>query len=137
MRGILPFFVFGLTLVATAQSQTFTAPKGRVSFKAPAEGATVKSPVKVIMETTVKIRPGARYINDHTTGHHHILIDAGPIPAGQVIPADDTHIHFGKGQMEADVPLKPGPHSLTLQFADGAHRSYGPELSKTIHIVVK
>ncbi len=59
------------------------------------------------------------------------------MPAGEVIPADDKHLHFGKGQSEAEVKLTPGPHTLTLQFADGAHRSYGPELSKTIKITVK
>ncbi|MEU2427515.1 DUF4399 domain-containing protein [Streptomyces sp. NPDC007851] len=27
-----------------------------------------------------------------------------------------------------------GRHTLTLQFADGAHRSYGPEVSHTITV---
>ena len=51
-------------------------------------------------------------------------------------PKAPTILHFGKGQTETDVPLTPGPHTLTLQFADGAHLSYGPTLSSTIKIQV-
>ena len=69
-------------------------------------------------------------------GHHHLLIDSGFIKKGDVIPSDATHLHFGKGQTETEVALTPGKHRLTLQFADGAHRSYGEELSSTIEVVV-
>jgi Domain of unknown function (DUF4399) len=131
----LSFLLLAVSFYAGAQS--FTSPKGSVSFKSPRDGATVTSPFKVVMDSTVKIRPADQDINDHTTGHHHLLIDTGSIPAGEVIPKDETHLHFGKGQTEADVTLKPGPHTLTLQLADGAHRSYGPALSRTIQIVVK
>jgi hypothetical protein len=44
---------------------------------------------------------------------------------GQVIPFDDKDLDFGKGQSEAEITLPPGRHTLTLQFADGGHRSYG------------
>jgi hypothetical protein len=71
------------------------------------------------------------------TGHHHLIIDGAAVPKGTVVPADDTHIHYGKGQTEADVKLPPGDHTLTMQFADGAHRSYGPEMSSTIKVHVK
>jgi hypothetical protein len=71
------------------------------------------------------------------TGHHHLLIDSAPMPKGQVIPVSDKSLHFGKGQTETDVTLPPGDHTLTLQFGDGAHRSYGPEMSQTITVHVK
>jgi len=32
--------------------------------------------------------------------------------------------------------LPPGDYKLTLQFADGLHRSYGKDLSSTINIKV-
>ena len=70
-------------------------------------------------------------------GHHHIIVDGGPIREGDVIPADAAHLHFGKAQTEASVPLTPGKHKLTLQFADGLHRSLGEKLSQTIEITVK
>ena len=66
-----------------------------------------------------------------------MIVDGAPTPAGQVIPADETHLHFGKGQSETEVKLKPGPHTLTLQFADGIHRSYGSQLATTINVTVK
>ena len=54
-----------------------------------------------------------------------------------MVPADATHLHFGKGQTETMLKLTPGKHTLTLQFADGAHQSYGPDLSSTITVEVK
>ncbi len=70
-------------------------------------------------------------------GHHHIIIDGSFIPEGQPVPANDTHIHFGKGQTETLLRLAPGEHTLTLQFADGFHMSYGEKWSKTIKITVE
>jgi hypothetical protein len=76
-------------------------------------------------------------MNDVTAGHHHLLIDQGPAEAGQVVPGDDKHLHFGKGQKETELSLPPGEHQLTLQFADGGHKSYGPKMSQTIKVIVK
>lgn len=71
------------------------------------------------------------------TGHFHLLIDTDLVEAGQVVPTDDKHMHFGKGQLETTLKLAPGTHRLTLLFADGAHKSYGAEWSKTIQVKVK
>ena len=109
--------------------------QNEVFFVQPNNGETVKSPVKVVMGVKgYKIGP----LGDLTVGlgHHHLLINQAPIQKGTVIPMDDNHIHFGKGQTETEVQLKPGKYSLTLQFADGAHRSYGPDLSSTIEVTV-
>lgn len=70
-------------------------------------------------------------------GHHHIIIDGGFMKTGESIPADATHIHYGKGQTEATIELEPGQHTLTLQFANGLHQSYGEAWSKTITVNVK
>jgi hypothetical protein len=72
------------------------------------------------------------------SGHHHLLID-GPdfLPAGEMVPKDSVNIHFGKGQTEYELKLAPGKHKLTLQMADGLHRSYGQQLSATINVTVK
>jgi len=69
-------------------------------------------------------------------GHHHIIIDGEFTPLGMAVPADETHIHYGGGQTGDSLNLSPGVHSLTLQFADGMHRSYGESLSKTIKVKV-
>jgi len=71
------------------------------------------------------------------TGHHHLVIDGSFVEKGTVVKMDETHIHFGKGQTEHELLLKPGKHTLTLQFADGTHKSYGEELSKTITVDVQ
>jgi hypothetical protein len=85
-------------------------------------------------------RPGMRIApaGDMTegTGHHHLLIDARDIDTGVVIPNDNQHKHFGKGQTESQVFLQPGRYRLTMQFADGAHRSYGEGMRKSINITV-
>ncbi|MDH6148625.1 MULTISPECIES: DUF4399 domain-containing protein [Paraburkholderia] len=107
-----------------------------VTFVQPADGATVTNPVHVVFGLDgMKIAPAGTLTDG--TGHHHLLIDGKPLPKGEVIPATDKSLHFGKGQTETDLTLPPGDHTLTLQFGDGAHRSYGPEMSKTITVHVK
>ena len=86
----------------------------------------------------MEVKPAGQDIENRHVGHHHILIDnpAGEIPEGQVVPMDTKNIHYGKGQTEGVLELSPGKHTLTLQFADGAHRSYGKKLAKTITVFV-
>jgi hypothetical protein len=74
---------------------------------------------------------------DAKSGHHHIIIDGGSIAKGMAVPKDDKNKHYGKGEESTQLTLAPGPHTLTLQFADTNHLSYGPDWSKTIKIVVK
>jgi len=109
----------------------------KVFFKNLKNGETVKSPLKVefgvegiSLDTAGAIKAGS--------GHHHLLIDAGDsIAAGTVVPKDSTHLHFGKAQTETTLTLTPGEHTLTLQYADGIHRSYGSKLAATIKVKVK
>lgn len=107
-----------------------------VSIVEPANGATVASPFKVKFDVAgMDVKPAGDM--SANTGHHHLLINAEPITAGQSVPFDDTHLHFGKGQTETEVKLPPGKYKLTLQFANGAHQSYGPGLSNSIDVTVK
>lgn len=72
------------------------------------------------------------------SGHHHLFIDAeDSLSAGTGVPKDASHMHFGRGETEAGLKLSAGTHKLTLQFADGLHRSYGGKLSATITVNVK
>ncbi|HMI63420.1 MAG TPA: DUF4399 domain-containing protein [Puia sp.] len=109
----------------------------KVFFKNLKDGQTVKSPLKVEMGVEgLKLDTAGAIVAG--TGHHHLLIDAGDsISVGTVVPKDATHLHFGKAQSSAEVPLTPGKHLLTLQFADGIHRSYGGQLAATITVTVK
>jgi hypothetical protein len=107
----------------------------KVFFVEPKDGATVTSPVKVKFGLE-GMQIGKLGDLAQGMGHHHLVIDGKPVPKGEVVPADETHVHFGKGQTETELPLSPGEHTITLQFADGAHRSYGNEMSNTIKVKV-
>jgi len=108
-----------------------------VFFKNLKDGQTVSSPVKVEMGANGISVDSAGAVKPNS-GHFHILIDAeDSIPAGQVIAKDSSHLHFGNAQQEASLTLSPGKHKLALQFADGAHRSYGNKLDQVISITVK
>ena len=113
-------------------------PEGaKVRFDNLKDGESVKSPFKVKMETeNIRVDTAGPVVAG--SGHHHIIID-GPdfLPAGEMVAKDSTHFHFGKGQKETELTLSPGKHKLTLQFADGLHRSYGDKLSSTITVNVK
>ncbi len=122
---------------ASGIAEMIAAPEGaRVFFVNLEDGAVVSSPVKVEMGSEgIKVQPAGEIMEG--TGHHHIIINEGPTPYGTVVGADDTHIHFGKGQEETELELAPGKYTLTLQFADGFHRSYGDNMSSTISIEVQ
>lgn len=69
-------------------------------------------------------------------GHHHLLINEGVIADGQIVPANETNIHYGGGQTSDTLVLPAGSHTLVMQFADGIHRSYGEQMSATVNVVV-
>lgn len=72
------------------------------------------------------------------TGHHHLIIDAGLPPMDEEIPADNNHVHFGKGQTETRITLPPGTHTLQLVLADHNHVPHNPPVvSKKITVTVK
>ena len=99
------------------------------------DGDKLKSPVIIQMGVHgMTVEPAGKV--DEGKGHHHIIIDGAFIEKGQVVPMDKTHLHFGKGQTTDTLKLAPGTHTLTLQFANGVHDSYGEEWSKTITINV-
>lgn len=109
----------------------------KVFFKNLKEGQTVSSPVKVEMGATGISVDSAGAIKENS-GHFHLLIDAGDsTDMGVAVPKDSTHLHYGNAQKIATINLTPGKHRLALQFADGAHRSYGNKLSSAIDINVK
>jgi uncharacterized protein DUF4399 len=107
-----------------------------VFFENLKDGATVDQSVTVKMGVQGMEIESAGPVNAGK-GHHHIIIDGEFIPGGEPVPADATHIHFGKGQTEVQLNLTPGEHTLTLQFADGIHTSYGEAWSKTITVVAE
>ncbi|WP_428504859.1 DUF4399 domain-containing protein [Roseateles sp.] len=56
------------------------------------------------------------------TGHHHLLINRDlPLDFNQPLPFNEQYVHFGKGQMETVLTLKPGDYTLRLVLADHRH----------------
>ena len=107
----------------------------KVFFVSPKEGDILKSPITVKMGVKgMKVQKAGQVVPE--TGHHHIIIDADSVKKGKTVPADDQHKHFGKGQTETSLELAPGEHTLRLQFANGAHISYGVKLEAAIKITI-
>ncbi len=112
------------------------ADKG-VWFMEPLNGATVGQTFKVKFGVKgMGVEPAAAGQNAGK-GHHHVLVNLMSKPAGEIIPFDAQHIHFGAGQTEAELKLAPGQYKLTMQFADGFHLSYGKDMAATIEVTVK
>lgn len=114
---------------------------GRVWFIEPADGATVHTPFRVRLGVSgYNVRPAGPG-GSRADGHHHVIVGTGSVPNGQGIGFDPTgatphFIHWGMGQTEAMVDLPFGRHTLTAQFADGGHVSYGPAAAATITVNV-
>jgi hypothetical protein len=138
VAGLTALATVALTAVAVAQIKRTPSPKGaEVYIIAPKDGETVTSPVSVKFGLKgMGIAPAG--IAFENAGHHHLIIDADLPPAGAPIPADANHVHFGKGQTEAAVELKPGKHTLQLLLGDQLHVPHDPVVaSKKITVTVK
>jgi hypothetical protein len=107
----------------------------RVFFDSPADGATVTSPFTVKFGVDGMALDPAGEIKEGS-GHHHLIINGSVIAQGTVVPADETHIHYGQAQTEAEITLEPGDYTLTMQFANGAHESYGEPMSAVLKVSV-
>jgi hypothetical protein len=99
------------------------------------DGDKVKSPFVVQMGVSgMTVEPAGEM--HQGKGHYHLIIDGSYTEKGEMVGKDATHLHFGKGETVDTLNLSPGDHTLTLQFADGLHISYGKEWSSTIKITV-
>lgn len=124
-----------LAFAGFAQGAEKKEMKEGVWFIEPKDGAEVTSPVKVVMGMRgMTMKASGKVVKG--TGHHHILLNQGPMRKGKVIPTDKIHLHYGKAQTEASIKLAPGDYKLTMQFADGLHRSFGKRWAATISIKV-
>lgn len=121
---------------ADANADALYVPEGAsVFFANMNDGDTVTSPMLVQFGIEgMEVKPAGEIVKG--TGHHHIIIDGSFDAMGDVVAADDTHIHFGGGQTETELELTPGMHTLTMQFANGIHQSYGEQMSATITVYV-
>ena len=121
----------------TEVQSTEETEKPYVYFANIEDGDVVSSPLTIEMGVQgMEVEPAGEQKEGY--GHHHLVIDGGFIPAGRVVPADSLNIHYGLGQTVTEpLILSPGKHTLTLQFADGFHLSYGESLSTSIEVTIK
>ncbi|CAM5497306.1 DUF4399 domain-containing protein [Rhodanobacter lindaniclasticus] len=141
-RILLALALTGLATAAMATTPTLPitpAPAdAKVYIISPADGATVGPEVTVRFGLKGMGVAPAGVAKEHT-GHHHLLVDVKDLPtAGQPIPADANHIHFGGGQTQTTLKLTPGTHTLQLELGDANHVPFEPAVvSKKITIHVK
>ena len=129
-------FAVGMIAASNAFAVQDVSPEQCVWFAEPADGAVVTSPFKVKFAVDgMTVMPAGDVVKD--AGHHHLIINSVPIEAGKIVPYDATHTHFGFAQTETTLTLPPGSYTLTAQFANGDHKSFGPAMSKTIRVTVK
>ncbi|WP_439027052.1 DUF4399 domain-containing protein [Haloarchaeobius sp. DT45] len=114
-------------------TQTQYPSDATVSFVTPTDGDVIAGGVSVVMnasnvdiEAAGNARAGA--------GHFHLLVDTDPVPAGEIIPADIRHFHYGGGESETVLDLAPGEHRLVCQLGDGNHRA--TTLTDTVTVTV-
>ena len=100
-------------------------------------GDTVASPVAVQFGLKgMGVAPAG--IEKAATGHHHLLVDVAELDVNAGIPVSDNHRHFGAGQTESSITLKPGVHTMQLVLGDQNHIPHHPVLmSDRITITVK
>ncbi|MEO9080381.1 MAG: DUF4399 domain-containing protein [Rhodanobacter sp.] len=142
-RTLLALALTGLTAAAMAAGvsmlpATPATADASVYIISPSNGATVGRDVTVRFGLKgMGVAPAG--VEKKDTGHHHLLVDVTTLPvAGQPIPADANHIHFGGGQTQTTLKLAPGTHTLQLELGDQNHVPFEPALvSKKITIQVK
>ena len=135
-KTVLIFFI--LAAAFNAVYAVSPSPDGvSLYIISPADGETLSSPVTVKFGLQgMGVAPAGVEIEN--TGHHHLIIDAGLPALDQPVPADNQHIHFGKGQTETTVELAPGKHTLQLLLGDFTHTPHSPPvMSEKITITVK
>jgi Domain of unknown function (DUF4399) len=116
--------------------------EGKVFFKGLKDGDKVKgksfvgmiaTPVEFGVEGMTVAEEGPVPPN---TGHFYAFVDAELIPEGAKMPTDSKYRNFAKGETSGVLPLAEGKHTITVQFADGRNRSYGPAWASSVKVVV-
>lgn len=136
MKSLLQSVLIFAVVVALTPARA--GESARLYIISPADGAEVSSPFVVQFGLKgMGVAPAG--IEFPGTGHHHLLVDVEELPAkGKPVPADEKHLHFGKGQTETELSLPPGKHTLQLLLGDHLHIPQDPPLvSPKITVTVK
>ncbi len=112
-----------------------------VAFVAPADGATLSSPVHVEFRasriTIAAVPSGQVAVARDGVGHFHVGVDQACVPAGQAVPGGASGwVDFGRGDHALDLQLAPGPHRIAVQVGDDQHRAL-PGLCQIVTVTVR
>lgn len=128
-----------------AQDQSPSPAGAKAYFINLKDGDTVSSPVLIAFGLAgMGVAPAGTEVEN--TGHHHLLINRAPLGEGPDgadeliygLPADDNHVHFGKGQTQVSLDLPAGTHTLQMVLGDMNHVPHNPPvMSEVITIVVE
>ncbi len=134
----VPAQVTASTPTLSSGYQKVAAPAGaRVYFANLRSGMVVSSPVTVVFGLEgMGVAPAG--VEKSATGHHHLLINVNQWDANAPLPATDNIRHFGGGQTQSTLELKPGQHTLQLVLGDQNHIPHHPVVvSERITITVR
>jgi hypothetical protein len=130
--AIAAFVVVGIAACGAAFAQaprtggpTPSGPGAEVYFIDLKDGATVPAKLKLYFGLrNMGVAPAGS--DRENSGHHHLLVDTELPALNQPIPNDFNHLHFGTGQTEAEITLRPGEHTLQLLMGDKDHVPHSP-----------
>jgi len=127
----------GASIAEEALVRTPATEGARIYFVSPGDGETLKSPVTVVFGLAgIGVAPAG--VDKESTGHHHLIVDAGLPDLSLPIPKNDHYRHFGGGHTEVELQLPPGTHTLQLLLADYRHIPHVPPVvSEKISITIE
>lgn len=127
---------FSLMVSASVVPQSTSSEEAVVYIISPVDGAVVHSPVVVRFGLKgMGVAPAGT--DRENTGHHHLLVDGKYMPDMSTAMGANVQ-HFGGGQTETSIELRPGEHTLQLIMGDKYHIPHSPPVvSEKITITVK
>ena len=130
---ILALILFPLLLIA---GETPSPEGAKAYFIDLQDGDNVKSPLLIRFGLTEQMGIAPALADWPDTGHFHLIIDSKPPKPDR--PISNKHLHHHKGQTQAIVELKQGPHTLQIVMGDYSHIPHGPPvMSEQITINVE
>jgi hypothetical protein len=108
----------------------------QIFLREPRDGASVPQSFQVVFGLrNYGVAPAGVKLSN--TGHFHILIGVESPAAGEMIPTDSLHRHYGGGQIETTLTLPAGEHTLRLVLADHEHRVLDGLVSPPVRVSVR
>jgi len=119
--------IFSCSFFLNSESaRSISSDEAYLYFITPDNDQLLSSPVRVQFGLRgMGVAPAG--VDIKNTGHHHLLVNTKNLPdLNKPIPSDSKHIHFGRGQTEVSLELKPGTHTLRLILGDKYHIPHNP-----------